>query len=55
MSDDLAMGIVGSLVILMVPAYLVLQPLAAMRLRGGWRTASRAPLAVAVPTILCTH
>jgi hypothetical protein len=52
MPSDLAMGVIGSLVMLMVPAYLVLQPWAAIRLRGGWRLAALAPLLLAIPTIL---
>ena len=43
---DLALG---SAVMLAAPAYLVLQLLAALRLRGGWRTAALVPLLIAVP------
>jgi hypothetical protein len=49
---DIALGAIGGLVMLMVPAYLVLQPLALLRLKGGWRIAAAAPLLVAIPTAL---
>jgi hypothetical protein len=52
MPGDLAMGVIGSLVMLTVPAYLVLQPWAAFRLKGVWKVAALAPLVLAIPTIL---
>jgi hypothetical protein len=52
MPSDLAMGVIGSLVMLVVPAYLVLQPWAAIHLSGGWGLAALAPLLLAIPTIL---
>jgi hypothetical protein len=50
MPNDLLLGLLGSIVTLTVPAYFVLQPWAAVRLRGGWRIASLAPLLIAIPT-----
>jgi len=38
----------GSLVMAMVPAYLVLQPLALLRLSGKWRRIAAVPLVLAV-------
>ena len=43
--------IVGSAVMLTVPAYLALQPWAAFSLTGGWRLAALAPLLLAIPAI----
>ena len=42
-------GLIGSLVMAMIPAYFVLQPLALLRLSGRWRTAAAVPLILAVP------
>ncbi len=39
----------GFLLVGMVPAYFVLQPLALLRLSGRWRTAAAAPLILAIP------
>ena len=39
----------GFLLMGMVPAYFVLQPLALIRLSGRWRTAAAAPLILAIP------
>jgi hypothetical protein len=52
MLGEFASGIIGSAVMLTVPAYLVLQPLAAIRLRAGWRVAALAPLLLAIPAVL---
>ncbi|HWA30567.1 MAG TPA: hypothetical protein VG867_05700 [Rhizomicrobium sp.] len=35
-----------------VPGYFVLQPMALLRYRGGWRKAAMVPLVGGVPTIL---
>ena len=43
--------VVGSTVMFAAPAYLVLQPWIALRLKGGWRTAALAPLILAVPLV----
>jgi hypothetical protein len=45
-------GAVGFAVMLAVPAYIVLQPIALAQLRGGWRIASLVPLLLAVPAAL---
>ena len=42
-------GLIGSLVMAMVPAYFILQPLALLRLSGRWRIAASAPLILAIP------
>ena len=42
-------GVLGLAVMLAVPAYFVLQPIALARLRGGWRSASLVPLLLVVP------
>jgi hypothetical protein len=52
MLGEVVQGIIGSLVMLTVPAYLVLQPWAALKLAGGWRRAALAPLLIAIPAIL---
>jgi hypothetical protein len=41
--------LIGFLVMAMVPAYFILQPLALLRLSGRWRTAAAAPLILAIP------
>ncbi len=43
---DLALG---CLVMAMVPAYLILQPLALLRLSGRWRGVAAIPLILAIP------
>ena len=52
MPNDVLLGLLGSIITLTVPAYFLLQPWAAVRLRGGWRIASLAPLLIAIPTAL---
>jgi hypothetical protein len=52
MIGDIAGGLLGSVIFLAVPAYFVLQPWAANRLRGGWRAAALAPLVFAIPAVL---
>jgi len=42
----------GSAVMLAAPAYLVLQPFAALRLTGGWRIAALLPVVIAAPLLL---
>ncbi len=42
-------GLIGMVVMMMVPAYLVLQPFALFRLAGGWRVAAAVPLLPAAP------
>jgi hypothetical protein len=42
-------GLIGFLVIAMVPAYFILQPLTLLRLSGRWRTAAAVPLLLAIP------
>jgi hypothetical protein len=49
---DIALEAIGSVVMLMAPAYLVLQPWALLRLKGRWRIAAAAPLLIAIPTAL---
>jgi hypothetical protein len=49
---DALMTIVGSTVMLAVPAYLVLQPWAAFHLKGPWRFAALAPLILAGPILI---
>jgi hypothetical protein len=44
--------LLGSLVMLSVPAYFVLQPLALVRFERSWRIAAAAPLALAIPAAL---
>jgi hypothetical protein len=41
--------LIGFLVIAMVPAFFILQPLALLRLSGMWRAAAAVPLILAVP------
>lgn len=42
--------LLGFLVMAMVPAYVLLQPAALLRLTGGWRIAAAMPLILALPT-----
>jgi len=49
---DITLSVIGGLVMLLVPAYLVLQPWALLSLQGGWRIAAAAPLLIAIPTAL---
>jgi hypothetical protein len=46
---DWTLGIIGSGAMLAAPMYLVLQPVAAILLRGGWRIAALVPLLLAIP------
>ena len=41
--------VLGGVIMLAVPGYLILQVWAPMKLAGGWRTAALAPLAPALP------
>jgi hypothetical protein len=50
--SEAVQGVIGSVVMLTVPAYFVLQPWAALKLTGGWRRAALAPLALAIPALL---
>ena len=45
-------SVLAEAVFLAVPAYFVLQPLAAIRLKGGWKVAALAPLLLAIPAAL---
>ena len=49
---EAVLGVIGSAVMLAVPAYIVLQPWAALRLTGRWRLAALVPLLAAIPTVL---
>jgi hypothetical protein len=49
--DDLVDTLVGLAFVAGVPGYLVLQPRALRRLRGGWRIAAAVPLVGAAATI----
>lgn len=44
--------ILGIIVTMAIPAYLVVQPTIALRWRGGWRRAALAPLLVTVPALV---
>ena len=44
--------ILGLVVMMTVPAYLVLQPWALIRLERKWRIAAAAPLILAIPAVL---
>lgn len=42
----------GFLIMMAVPAYFVVQPLALWHWRGGWQTAALVPLVLTVPAIV---
>lgn len=53
---DAMMLVIGSVAMLAAPAYFILQPWAAAKLTGGWRTAALVPLIPAIPLVLwCAH
>jgi hypothetical protein len=52
MVSEAVQGLIGSVVMLTVPAYLVLQAWAALKLTGGWRVGALAPLLLAIPAIM---
>jgi hypothetical protein len=43
--------LLGALLMAGTPAYVLLQPLAILRWRSGWRTAALAPLLLTVPAL----
>jgi hypothetical protein len=43
--------LIGLLVVSLVPAYFVLQPVALLRLSGRWRIAAALPLILAIPAL----
>lgn len=45
-------ALLGMMVMTGVPAYFVIQPMALLRWRGGWRKAALVPLLVTVPGLL---
>jgi hypothetical protein len=52
MSRDIVGSVLAEVIFLAGPAYFVLQPLAALRLKRGWRLAALAPLLFAIPVAL---
>jgi hypothetical protein len=44
-------ALIGLLLVWMVPAYFVLQPVALLRLAGKWRIAAALPLILAIPAL----
>ena len=53
---DATMLAIGSVTMLAAPAYFILQPWAAAKLTGGWRTAALVPLIPAIPLVFwCAH
>ena len=51
MFGDIVGGVLGEVIFLAVPAYFVLQPWAAIRLKRGWKVAALVPLMFAIPAV----
>jgi len=49
---DVANILIGSVVMMAVPGYFVLQPMALLRFTGKWRTAAMVPLIGAAPALV---
>jgi hypothetical protein len=45
-------ALIGMLLMAGVPAYFVVQPVALLRWRGGWRMAAALPLLLSIPALL---
>jgi hypothetical protein len=52
MFREIVGSVLAGVMLLAVPAYFVLQPWAAMRLKRGWRITGLAPLLFAIPAVL---